>query len=130
MSPERVNSIVPGESSVPNERNHSGPRSRISGTFARVSTLLATVGFGEPGRRNRPSIHGGTILGRGSFPSITSSCAFSSPNRYSSGPWISSMGTGPTRSCSAISSIAAVSRATSGPKPALIPMNARSAPTA
>ena len=115
---------------MPNERNQSAPRSRISGTFARVSTLFTAVGLGEPGLRNRPSIHGGTILGSGSFPSITSSMAFSSPNRYSSGPWISSIGTGPTRSRAAISSIAAVRRLTSWPKPALIPMNACSAPTA
>ena len=39
-----------------------------------------------PGTRNSPSIHGGTVRGSGGFPSITSSKAFSSPNRYSSGP--------------------------------------------
>ena len=35
---------------------------------------------------NRPCCHGGSRRGSGSRPSITSSSAFSSPNRYSSGP--------------------------------------------
>ena len=44
-SPETVKTIVPGESSVPNERYHSGPLRMMCGTFARVSTLLTTAGL-------------------------------------------------------------------------------------
>ena len=72
--------------------------------MASDSTLFTSVGF-EPvvaasSRRsrgpadqpscgvvaNRPCRYGGSQRGIGSLPSITSSSAFSSPNRYSSGP--------------------------------------------
>src|ERR671910_308144 len=129
-SPHKVNTIVPGDSSVPNERNHSAPRRRMCGTFASVSTLLTTVGLGESGDRKSPSIHGGTMRGSGSLPSMTSSSAFSSPNRYSSGPGVSSMATGPIRSRAAMSSIATRKRSISCSNAVLMPMKARSAPTA
>jgi hypothetical protein len=112
-SPDSVKTIVPGESSVPNPRNQSAPLARMCGTFDSVSTLLTAVGLGEPGDRKSPSIHGGTMRGKGSLPSITSRSAFSSPNRYSSGPGTSSTGTPPIRSCLAISSMAAARRAIS-----------------
>ena len=39
-----VNIFVPGDFSVPSERNHSAPCTTMSGTFISVSTLLMTVG--------------------------------------------------------------------------------------
>src|SRR5712691_12883654 len=64
-SPESVNTMVPGDLSVPNDRNQSAPFRRMCGTLDNVSTLLTTVGFGDPGVRKSPSMNGGTILGRG-----------------------------------------------------------------
>jgi hypothetical protein len=110
MSPETVNSIVPGHPSVPSERKRSAPSRRISGTFASVSGLFTNVGFGEPRRANSPTRYGGKIRGSGSLPSTTSSSAFSSPNRYSSGPATSSMGTGPSMPLARSSTIARRSR--------------------
>ena len=55
---------------------HSTPRSRICGTFAKVSTLLITVGLPHspcwPGK-------GGLLRGSARLPSIASSSALSSP---------------------------------------------------
>ena len=73
------------------------------GTLASVSTLLTRVGLASPSARtrasagpasqpvcgivaNKPWRYGGSQRGSGSEPSITSRSAFSSPNRYSSGP--------------------------------------------
>ena len=42
--PLTVHTIVPGDSAVPTLRNQSGPFTMIAGTFANVSTLLASVG--------------------------------------------------------------------------------------
>lgn len=42
--PVIVHTIVPGDSAVPTERNHSEPRSTILGTLASVSTLSTSVG--------------------------------------------------------------------------------------
>ena len=129
-SPLSVSNIVPGESSVPIDRNHSAPSRRMYETFASVSGLFTTVGLGLSGRRKSPSIHGGTVRGRGGLPSITSRSAFSSPKRYSSGPVTSSTGTSPIRSAAAISRIACRTRSTSRAAPALMQIQAPSAPTA
>jgi len=94
--------MVPGDSLVPIERNQSAPRARMCGMFDSVSTLLTSVGLGplpsggvargvdsQPScgpDAKRPSSWGANQRGRGDLPSITSSIAFSSPKRYSSGP--------------------------------------------
>ena len=44
VAPVTVQTIVPGDSSVPSVRNQSAPRAMIRGTLAMVSTLLASVG--------------------------------------------------------------------------------------
>ena len=101
-SPTTVATIVPDDSSVPIDRNHSAPRARMCGTFESVSTLFTSVGFGpapvsewlladdsQPSwgdEANSPCSCGANQRGSGGRPSITSSIAFSSPNRYSSGP--------------------------------------------
>src|SRR5215207_449728 len=41
VCPVTVHTIVPGEPSVPTDRNQSAPRARMPGTFASVSTLFA-----------------------------------------------------------------------------------------
>jgi hypothetical protein len=43
-SPLSVNTVVPGEVSVPEKRNQSAPRRRMPGRCARVSTLCTTAG--------------------------------------------------------------------------------------
>src|SRR3954454_5476275 len=96
-SPTTVATRFPGDSAVPIERNQSAPRARIHGTFDNVSTLFTRVGFGaatpsagcQPltmSVANNPCSYGGNKRGSGGLPSMTSSIAFSSPNRYSSGP--------------------------------------------
>ena len=55
-SPTTVATIVPGDSKVPIERNHSGPRARMCGTLASVSTLLTRVGFGPPPEPERGGV--------------------------------------------------------------------------
>src|SRR6267154_1694890 len=72
-------------------------------------------------------MYGGNRRGRGSSPSITSSSAFSSPNRYSSGPVTSVIGTSPTSPASLISRTARVNASISGSNDAF---TARYAPTA
>src|SRR5918996_1437439 len=52
-SPETLNSLGPGDFSVPMERNQSTPLRTIQGTVAIVSTLLTVVGA-----RYRPSTAG------------------------------------------------------------------------
>jgi len=73
MSPElfilpvRANTFVPLDLSVPMEENQLAPRVRTTGTLARVSTLLITVGLPQS-----PFIagNGGFGLGIPRFPSI------------------------------------------------------------
>jgi hypothetical protein len=55
-----VTIFVPGDFSVPSSRNHSTPRTTMSGTFISVSTLLITVGLA-----NRPSTAGNGGRSRG-----------------------------------------------------------------
>src|SRR3954468_8058820 len=43
-SPTTVLMTLPGDSAVPIDRNHSGPRATIHGTLASVSTLFTSVG--------------------------------------------------------------------------------------
>src|SRR5262249_28584817 len=45
MCPQRQNSLVPDESSVPVAANVAPPSRRIQGTLASVSTLLTAVGW-------------------------------------------------------------------------------------
>src|SRR4051794_21463216 len=94
-SPVTVHTMVPGDSAVPRDRNHSAPRARIAGTLLRVSTLLTSVGFAARTSRptgwllpsqpvvmsvaNRPCWYGGNSRGSALRPSITSSRAVSSP---------------------------------------------------
>ncbi len=44
MLPVTVQTIVPGDFSVPTVRNQSAPRAMMRGTLARVSTLSTSVG--------------------------------------------------------------------------------------
>jgi hypothetical protein len=104
VRPLTVHTIVPGESSVPTDRNHSAPWARMPGTFASVSTLFASVGgasvrspgaaisiFAAEVTRSAPNSsapwrYGGETRGNGPRPSIASSSPVSSPYRYSGGP--------------------------------------------
>ena len=101
VSPLTVQTIVPGESSVPYSRNQSPPSATTHGTFANVSTLLARVGaamWSAPAISmcaadelfavtsaacstisSTPRRYGGAIRGKGYRPSIVSSSAVSSP---------------------------------------------------
>ena len=98
-SPTIVTMTVPGEPAVPIDRNHDAPFARMCAAVASVSTLLTRVGLLWPARpaltsashpsctvANKPRWYGGSSVGSGSRPSITSRSAFSSPKRYSSGP--------------------------------------------
>ena len=96
-SPTTVQTIGPGDSSVPIDRYHSGPRARMWGTLASVSTLLTSVGLAlsagwasflgaedQPACgpvANRPCRYGGAQRGSGSSPSMTWSRPVSSPSR-------------------------------------------------
>ena len=96
-SPTTVQTIGPGDSSVPIDRYHSGPRARMCGTLDNVSTLLTSVGLDwfvgsasllgaddQPACgpvANRPCWYGGAQRGSGSSPSMTWSRPVSSPNR-------------------------------------------------
>jgi hypothetical protein len=102
-SPQMVNTIVPGAASVPLARSQSGPSARMWGTFAKVSTLLTSVGLSAGALANSPWMKGRATRGRGGRPSITSSSPVSSPNSYRSGPRTRSMGTPPSASASRIS---------------------------
>src|SRR5918995_670218 len=62
--PVTVHTIVPGDSSVPIERNHSAPRARMPGTFASVSTLFARVGGASVARLEQGGLFAVEILGR------------------------------------------------------------------
>ena len=88
MSPQSVNSSVPGVSLVPSFRNESAPCRTMLGTWAKVSTLFTSAGLGESGVARSPRSYGGYCGSRGSgpWPSSTLRSAFSSPKRYSSGP--------------------------------------------
>ncbi len=72
-------------------------------------------------------MYGGNRRGSGSSPSITSSSAFSSPKRYSSGPVTRLIGTSPTNPASLISRRARDSASISGSNDAF---TARYTPTA
>ena len=78
---------------------------------------------------NSPCTYGGSQRGIGSLPSITSRSAFSSPNRYSSGPATSVIGASDTKPAAAICSSARRSAAISGSNDAFTAMNASRAPT-
>ena len=83
-SPTTVATVHPGDSGVPSDRCHSGPRARTWVTVASVSTLFTTVGFdagivsttpaGEALQpvvgtvANRPWMYGGTLLVGGASP--------------------------------------------------------------
>ena len=100
VEPLIVQTIVPGDSSVPSERNQSGPLAMIPGTFAIVSTLLTRAGGASVSPAIRtgaasplsltasaspattsmtPRRHGGAMRGNGGRPSTASSNAVSSP---------------------------------------------------
>ncbi len=70
------------------------------------------------------------MRGKGGRPSITSSSAVSSPNRYSSGPVTSVTGTVSVQPAASISAMAARSRSASVANAALVAMITESAPTA
>ena len=82
-SPVRANVFVPLEVSVPIELNQSAPFKMITGTLARVSTLLINVGL-----PNRPLFagNGGFGLGIPLSPSIDAIRAVSSPQTNAPAP--------------------------------------------
>ena len=87
--PETQNSFGPVEAPpVPICAYAAAPMRRISGTFARVSTLLTVVGL-----PNSPTStgNGGLLRGSGRPPSIDSNSAVSSPAMYAPAPMRSSM---------------------------------------
>ena len=123
--------MVPGDCSVPTERNQSAPRARMFGRWDSVSALLTDVGFrGEPWTSKRPFMYGGYRRGFASRPSMTSSIAFSSPNRYTSGPRTMVVCTWPIIPASTISTAARSSASIAAWCLCLMPMKACSAPTA
>ncbi len=81
--PERANTFVPFDDSVPTELNQSAPITRISATLARVSTLLIMVGL-----PNNPLTAGKGGRGRGipRKPSILFIKAVSSPHTKAPAP--------------------------------------------
>ena len=103
-SPTTVQHTVPGDCSVPRARNHSGPRARCGRRWRGSRRCSPASGWRPPRRAPRPAPacgppspscgavakspwrYGGIQRGSGSLPSMTSSSAFSSPKRYSSGP--------------------------------------------
>ena len=139
-SPTTVHTTVPGDSGVPRDRYHDAPFARTCVTLANVSTLLTDVGFDSCPREcpgsgscdcqpscgavaNKPCTYGGSQRGNGSLPSMTSSSAFSSPKRYSSGPATMPIERSPTIPACCISVTAAMTRSRSGPKLAFNAMN-------
>ena len=75
-APERQNSFVPVDPSVPRAANAAPPSRRIGSTLTSVSTLLTTVG-----RPNNPTStgNGGLLRGSPRYPSIELKIAVSSP---------------------------------------------------
>jgi len=149
-SPTTVQITVPGDLSLPTERKASTPLARIHAACARVSALFTSVGLGSgpsssdsaagsgDGAACQPSWgpvakspcrYGGSQRGSGSLPSITSSSAFSSPKRYSSGPVTTVTVIPPSQSASSTSTSALRTASSSGAKLAFIAMNASVAPT-
>lgn len=74
--PEIQNSLVPALFLRPNEENHSGPRRRMVGATATVSTLVTVVGHPY---RPTPAGNGGFKRGLPCLPSRDSRSAVSSP---------------------------------------------------
>src|SRR5690606_16011991 len=70
-SPVTVHTIVPGEASVPSDRNHPAPPVTIRGTLASVSTLSTNAG-------------GATVAGPG--PAISTGAARPLPLSTSASP--------------------------------------------
>lgn len=145
-SPTTVATVLPGDAAVLMVRNHSAPRTSRWATVTRVSTLFTSVGLGPlrpaspwaavashpswGATAKRPCSWGANHRGRGGLPSMTSSIAFSSPKRYSSGP-----ATTVTVQCSQmpaawVSCTARVTAAISSAKEDFRQMNASSAATA
>ncbi len=76
-----VQTIVPGDSGVPTERNQSAPSAMIAGTLANVSTLLARVG----GASDSPSGAASSTCAADALSFTTSSgvsTISSTPRRY------------------------------------------------
>ncbi len=130
---------------MPTARNSSAPCAMIHVACASVSTLLTSVGLAaspaaSPGSAsvalhpscgavaNRPCWNGGRTRGSGSLPSITSSIAFSSPNRYSSGPRAIVTSRSPSRPAAASSRAARSSASHSRTNDAFTPMYTSCAP--
>src|SRR4029450_267135 len=96
-SPTTVATMHPGDSAVPSDRCHSGPRASTWVAETSVSTLLTTVGLeagivsttpaGEALQpvvgtvANSPWMYGGTLRGSGASPSITCNNPVASPYR-------------------------------------------------
>src|SRR6185437_3629925 len=85
--PDRQNSRVPVEFSVPMAAKAGPPIRRISRTQSSVSTLLMAVGF-----PNRPDCagNGGLLRGSARLPSIELHSAVSSPAMYAPAPRLTS----------------------------------------
>src|SRR5690242_8597096 len=85
--PDRQNSRVPVEFSVPMAAKAGPPIRRISGTQSSVSTLLMAVGF-----PNSPDCagKGGLLRGSARLPSIELHSAVSSPAMYAPAPRLTS----------------------------------------
>src|SRR6266516_3514310 len=64
-SPQTVNTMVPGEWSVPFARSQAGPSRRMCGTLASVSTLFTSVGLSSGGVANNPWMKGRAVRIRG-----------------------------------------------------------------
>src|SRR5581483_8058623 len=146
-SPTTVTTMVPGDSAVPMLRNQSAPLAMMWGTLLSVSALLTRVGFDSARPRrpgsgsvasqpscgavaNNPCSYGGSRRGSGAPPSMTSSSAFSSPKRYSSGPWTIVTAQSVQMPAACISVTARVTASIAREQLALSAMNASAAPTA
>ena len=81
--PVSANAFVPGEPAVPTCRNQAAPCSMMSGTAAKVSTLLSTVGFAQ---RPFSTVRGGLVRGMPRLPSMDAVSALPSPQTNAPAP--------------------------------------------
>src|SRR3954454_1467588 len=83
MLPDRQKSFGPVDAGVPIVAYAAPPSRRITGTFARVSTLLTVVGLPKSPFATG---NGGLLRGSARSPSIDSKSAVSSPAMYAPAP--------------------------------------------
>ena len=81
--PVSAKALVPGLPSVPTERNQAAPFLMMSGTLAKVSTLLRQVGLPK---RPLSTLRGGLVRGMPRLPSMEAVMAEPSPQTKAPAP--------------------------------------------